>query len=69
MFSRCLTPTFSETELPPQEPQPSVSDGVSAKLYRSPKPPWDEGVFTTMRQVFIRSWNSASFSWPVIVSR
>ncbi len=32
IFSRCLTPTFSDTELPPQEPQPSVSDGARAKL-------------------------------------
>ena len=31
MLSRCLIPTFSETELPPHEPQPSVSDGVSLK--------------------------------------
>ena len=69
MFSRCLTPTFSETEFPPQEPQPSVRDGVRAKLYRSPRPPWDEGVLTTIRQVFILLWNSASFSCPVTVSR
>ena len=32
MLMRCLTPTFSETELPPQLPQPSVSDGGIAKL-------------------------------------
>ena len=32
MFSKCFTPTFSETELPPQEPQPSVRDGAMAKL-------------------------------------
>ena len=38
-LSRCLTPTFSETELPPQEPQPSVREGASLKLYRSPIPP------------------------------
>ena len=69
MFKRCLTPTFSLTELPPQEPQPSVSDGVSAKLYRSPMPPWEDGVFTTMRQVFIRAWKAASFSCPFATSR
>ena len=32
IFSKCLTPTFSETELPPHEPQPSVSDGFNLKL-------------------------------------
>ena len=32
MFSRCLTPTFSETELPPQEPQPSVRDGAQLEV-------------------------------------
>ena len=32
MLMRCLTPTFSETELPPQLPQPSVSEGTSMKL-------------------------------------
>ena len=32
MLSRCFTPTFSETELPPQLPQPSVSEGASLKL-------------------------------------
>ena len=32
MFKRCLTPTFSDTELPPQLPQPSVSDGGKLKL-------------------------------------
>ena len=32
MLSRCFTPTFSETELPPHEPQPSVSEGVVSKL-------------------------------------
>ena len=55
MLSRCFTPTFSETELPPQEPQPRVREGVSMKLYKSPMPPWEEGVFTRMRQVFIRA--------------
>ena len=39
ILRRCFTPTFSETELPPHEPQPSVSDGRSMKLYRSPMPP------------------------------
>ena len=32
MFSRCFTPTFSDTELPPQEPQPSVSDGLQLEV-------------------------------------
>ena len=61
MLSRCFTPTFSLTELPPQEPQPSVREGASLKLYRSPMPPWEEGVFTRMRQVFIREAKSASY--------
>ena len=55
-------PTFSLTELPPHVPQPSVSEGSSLKLYRSPIPPCDEGVFTTIRQVFIRSLNSLNTS-------
>ena len=29
---RCFTPTFSDTEFPPQEPQPNVKDGVILKL-------------------------------------
>ena len=53
ILSRCLTPTFSETELPPHEPQPSVSDGAILKLYRSPMPPCEHGVLTTMRQASI----------------
>ena len=69
MFSRCLTPTFSDTELPPQEPQPSVREGVMAKLYRSPRPPCEEGVLTTMRQVFMRAWKAASLSCAVAVLR
>ena len=32
MLSRCLTPTFSDTELPPQEPQPSVREGVKLEV-------------------------------------
>ena len=32
IFIKCFIPTFSDTELPPQEPQPSVNDGVSLKL-------------------------------------
>ena len=61
-FSKCFTPTFSETELPPQLPQPSVSDGFMPKLYRSPMPPWLEGVLMTMRQAFIVSSKSAILS-------
>ncbi len=61
-LSRCIAPTLVDTELPPQLPQPSVSDGVSLKLYRSPIPPCDEGVLTRMRQVFMRAWNLASLS-------
>ena len=38
-----FTPTFSETELPPQLPQPRVNEGASLKLYKSPMPPCDEG--------------------------
>ncbi len=69
MFSKCFTPTFSDTELPPQEPHPSVREGASLKLYKSPIPPWEEGVFTKIRQVFIRAANSSSFSLPVDTSR
>ena len=32
MLSRCLTPTFSLTELPPQLPHPRVSEGAREKL-------------------------------------
>ncbi|CSI50491.1 Uncharacterised protein [Vibrio cholerae] len=39
LLIRCLGPTFSEIELPPQEPQPRVRDGATLKLYRSPIPP------------------------------
>ena len=58
ILSKCFTPTFSETELPPQEPQPSVREGASLKLYRSPIPPWEEGVLIRIRQVFIVSLKS-----------
>ena len=34
MFSRCFTPTFSDTELPPQEPHPSVRDGAKFKVVK-----------------------------------
>ena len=54
-LSRCFTPTFSETELPPHVPQPSVSDGAILKLYRSPMPPKLLGVLMTMRQASMRS--------------
>ena len=75
MFSRCFTPTFSETEFPPQEPQPRVSDGVSLKLYRSPMPPWEDGVLMTMRQAFMalacfiifsfwEGWMYSEAVWP-----
>ena len=57
---RCLTPTFSETAFPPHEPQPSVSDGASLKLYRSPIPPCEDGVFTSMRPVCMRAANASS---------
>lgn len=33
LLIKCLGPTFSEMEFPPQEPQPNVSDGASLKLY------------------------------------
>ena len=32
MLSRCWGPTLPETELPPQEPQPSVREGAILKL-------------------------------------
>ena len=63
IFSRSITPTLWETELPPQEPQPSVSEGTSLKLYRSPMPPWLEGVFTTILQACILAACSAIFSF------
>jgi len=62
---RCLTPTFSDTELPPQEPQPKVRDGAMLKLYKSPMPPWEEGVLTRMRQVFIRAAKASILSFSV----
>ena len=68
MLMRCLTPTFSETELPPQEPQPRVREGASLKLYRSPIPPWEEGVFTRIRQVFMAAWCFASFSFSATLT-
>lgn len=39
IFIKCLTPTFSDTEFPPQDPHPSVKDGANLKLYKSPIPP------------------------------
>ena len=66
---KCFTPTFSETELPPQEPQPRVRDGASLKLYRSPIPPKEDGVFTSTRQVFILAANASSFSCSVTAFR
>ena len=66
MLSRCLGPTFSETELPPQEPQPSVRDGAVLKLYRSPMPPCELGVLTRMRQVFMAAACLAIFSFSVV---
>ena len=69
ILSRCFTPTFSDTELPPQEPQPSVREGASLKLYRSPMPPWEAGVFTRIRQVFMRPANSSSLACSVRVLR
>ena len=68
ILSRCLTPTFSLTELPPQEPQPSVREGASLKLYRSPMPPWEEGVLTRMRQVFIAAAKRPIFSFSFTAS-
>ena len=65
MLSRCFTPTFSDTEFPPQEPQPSVSEGASLKLYRSPMPPCEAGVLMRMRQVFMRAACRSIFSRSV----
>jgi len=65
MLIKCLTPTFSDTELPPHEPQPSVSEGLSWKLYRSPIPPCDDGVFTRILHVFILFANVSILSFSV----
>ena len=59
---KCFTPTFSETELPPQEPQPRVRDGFMPKLYRSPMPPCEDGELMTMRQAFMTCSNRLIFS-------
>ena len=40
MLSMFLGPTFMDTEVEPQEPQPRVSEGSKWKLYRSPMAPW-----------------------------
>ncbi len=56
MFMRCFTPMFSLTELPPHEPQPSVSEGASSKLYTSPMAPCDEGMLMRVRPVVSTSW-------------
>ena len=65
MFIRCFTPIFSETEFPPQDPQPKVRDGSSLKLYKSPIPPCEEGVFTSILQVFIAFSNMPNFSFSL----
>lgn len=55
-------------EFPPHEPQPSVSDGNNAKLYRSPTPPSDEGVLINNLPAFIFSCHLLidSFSFSLI---
>ena len=61
-------PTFSETELPPHVPQPSVSEGVVLKLYKSPMAPCEDGVLMSIRQVFIASCHFSIFAFSVIES-
>src|SRR5699024_1102027 len=68
MLIRCFTPTFSDTELPPQDPHPSVRDGASLKLYKSPIPPWEEGVLIRIRQVFIAAACLAIFSFSAVLT-
>jgi len=53
IFNKCFIPTFSETEFPPHVPHPNVSDGANLKLYKSPIPPCDAGVFIITLHVFI----------------
>ncbi len=69
IFISCFIVTFSLTALPPHEPQPSVSDGESMKLYMSPRPPCAAGVFTRMRQVFMWPANLSSRFCAVAVLR
>ena len=68
MFIRCFGPTFSETEFPPHDPHPSVNDGANLKLYKSPIPPWVDGVFINVLPVFIAALNLATFSGHCLVS-
>ena len=42
----------------PRSRSPGSGREPSLKLYRSPMPPWEEGVLTRMRQVFIRAAKS-----------
>ena len=46
-------------------PQPSVRDGANLKLYKSPIPPWEEGVLTRIRQVFMAAACFAIFSFSL----
>src|SRR5262249_33255009 len=52
MSIRCSGDMLSEVTFPPQDPQPSVSDGGSA--VEKPIAPWVEGVLTTTRAAGIR---------------
>ena len=46
-----------------------VREGVSRKLYRSPMPPWAEGVLTRILPAFIRLEKASSLSVAVRVLR
>ena len=62
-FIRCLTPTFSDTEFPPHDPHPSVSEGSSLKLNTSPIAPKEAGIFIRVLPVFIFLPNSSILSF------
>jgi len=57
---RCFAVMLSEVMFPPNDPQPSVSDGSSQ--VDSPIAPWLAGVLTRMRCVGFSSANSQTIS-------
>ena len=63
IFSRCFTPTFSDTEFPPHEPHPNVNDGSNLKLNTSPMAPKDAGILINVLPVFILIPNLSIFSF------
>ena len=63
IFNKCLTPTFSDTEFPPHDPQPNVNDGSNLKLNTSPIAPRDAGIFINVLPVFILLPNISIFSF------